>query len=153
MADLMDLYQQGATTSYASGIELVMQAVLASPSFLFRTELGPPTLTADAQGNFPDTTLTPYEVASQLSFTLVGNIPDAPLTAAAADGSLATTAGIAAQIDRLLAEPAAQAYLTDVVLNWLGIVQLFAKTRTPPCWGRCPPPGRRRTNPPSPRTC
>ena len=56
-----------------------------------------------------------YEIASQLSFTLLGNIPDAPLTAAAADGSLATTAGLDDQIHRLLGLPAAQAYLTDVL--------------------------------------
>jgi hypothetical protein len=129
LSDLMVVYQQGATTSYSAGIELVMKAILASPSFLFRTELGPSTLTADAQGNFPDTTLTPYEIASQLSFTLLGNIPDAPLMAAAADGSLATTAGIDAQIDRLLALPAAQAYLTDVVLNWFGVGQLSSKVK------------------------
>jgi hypothetical protein len=129
LSDLMAVYQQGATTSYNAGIELVMKAVLASPSFVFRTELGPPMLTADAQGNYPDTTLTPYEVASQLSFTLTGNLPDAPLMAAAADGSLATTAGVTAQVDRLLALPAAQSYLTDVVLNWMGIGLVFAKTK------------------------
>ena len=60
LSDLMAVYQQGAMTSYNAGIELVIKAILASPSFLFRTELGPPTLTADAQGNYPDTTLTPY---------------------------------------------------------------------------------------------
>lgn len=131
VSDLMTVYQAGATTSYQAGIELVTKAVLASPSFLFRTELGPATLTADAQGNFPNTTLTPYEIATQLSFTLLGNLPDAPLMAAAADGSLATTAGIKAQINRLLASPAAQAYLTDVVLDWLGVDQLPAKTKDP----------------------
>ena len=129
VSDLMTVYQAGATTSYQAGIELVMKAVLASPSFLFRTELGPATLTADAQGKFPDTTLTPYEVAAQLSFTLLGNLPDAPLLAAAADGSLATPTVIREQIDRLLASPAAQAHLTDVVLDWLGVDLLPAKTK------------------------
>ena len=108
-----------------------MKAILASPSFLFRTELGPPTLTADANGNYPDTTLTPYEIATQLSFTLLGTIPDGPLTAAAADGSLATKAGIATQINRLVALPAAQAHLTDTVLEGLGVGILFEKTKDP----------------------
>ena len=44
--------------------------VLISPSFVYRTELGPTTLTADATGKYPDTTLTPYEIASQLGFLL-----------------------------------------------------------------------------------
>ncbi|MES1207256.1 MAG: DUF1592 domain-containing protein [Pseudomonadota bacterium] len=131
LADLMTVFQDGATDGYNAGIELVMKAVLASPSFLFRTELGPPALTADAKGNYPDTTLTPDEVASQLSFTLLGNLPDAPLAAAAADGSLATKAGIAAQVTRLIGLPAAQAYLTDTVLDWFGIGLLFEKAKDP----------------------
>jgi hypothetical protein len=128
LADLMAVYQDGATDGYNAGVELAIKAIVASPSFLFRTELGPPTL-AGAAGNYPDTTLTPDEVASQLSFTLLGTIPDAPLNAAAADGSLATRDGIAAQVNRLLALPAAQAYLTDTVLKWLGLGVMFEKTK------------------------
>ncbi len=131
LSDLMTVYEDGAADGYNVGIELAIKAILASPSFLFRTELGPATLTADADGNYPDTTLTPEEVASQLSFTLLGTIPDAELTAAAADGSLATTDGIAAQVNRLITLPAAQAYLTDTVLRWLGVGQVFEKTKDP----------------------
>ena len=126
-----------------------MKAMLASPSFLFRTELGPPTLTADANGNYPDTTLTPYEIASQLSFTLLGTIPDGPLTAAAADGSLATKAGIAAQINRLVAAPAAQANLTDVVLDWFDVGSCSRRRRIPPFCRPCRRPGGIRTSRPS----
>jgi len=131
LSDLMTVYEDGASDGYNAGIELVIKAIVTSPSFLFRTELGPTTLTADANGNYPDTTLTPDEVASQLSFTLLGTIPDAALTAAAADGSLATKDGIAAQVNRLLTLPAAQAYLTDNVLKWLGVGQVFEKTKAP----------------------
>ncbi len=131
LSDLMVVYAACATTSYNAGLELVMKAVLASPSFLFRTELGPTSLTPDARGNFPNTTLTPDEVAAQLSFTLLGNLPDAPLTAAAADGSLATTAGIQPQIGRLLTLPAARAHVTDLVLRWFGVAQLFSKVKDP----------------------
>ena len=109
----------------------MIKAILASPSFLFRTELGPPTLTADAQGNYPDTTLTPYEIASQLSFTLTGNLPDGSLMAAAADGSSGTTAGVTAQVERLMALPAAEPDLTDVVANWMGLGLVFAKVKDP----------------------
>ena len=72
----MKLYAQGAMQDYATGIGLMIQSVLIAPSFVYRTELGPATLTADASGKFPDTTLTPYEVASQLGFLLLGSIPD-----------------------------------------------------------------------------
>jgi len=128
-SDLMAVYQDGAADGYGAGIELVMKAILQSPSFLFRTELVPRTLTADASGNYPDTALTPDEVASQLSFTLLGSIPDAALSAAAASGSLATKDGIAAQVNRLIADPAAQAYLTDTVVKWYGIGSVFEKAK------------------------
>jgi hypothetical protein len=129
LSDLMTVFQEGGKDGYNAGVELVMKAVLASPSFVFRTELGPPTLTADANGKYPDTTLTPHEIASQLSFTLLGTLPDAPLVAAAADGSLASRDGVAAQLNRLIALPATQAHVTDIVLGWLGVSVLFEKTK------------------------
>jgi hypothetical protein len=129
VTNLMTVYAQGAMQDYKTGIELAIQAIIISPSFVYRTELGPSTLTADANGNYPDTTLTPYEVASQLGFTLLGTLPDDALTAAAADGSLATTAGITTQINRLLALPAVQANLTNIVLGWFNIGQMFSKTK------------------------
>lgn len=127
--NLMKVYAQGAMTDYKTGIEAMIQAVILSTSFVYRTELGPSTLTADASGNYPDTTLTPYEVASQLSFTLLGSLPDAALTAAAADGSLATTDGIATQVNRLVSLPAVQANLTNIILSWFNINQMFSKVK------------------------
>ena len=88
VTNVMKVYTQGAKADYATGIRMMIEALLISPSFVYRTELGPSTLTADATGNFPDTTLTPYEVASQLGFPFLGSVPDAALLAAAADGSL-----------------------------------------------------------------
>jgi len=127
--NLMKVYATGAMTDYKTGIEAMIQAIILSTSFIYRTELGPPTLTADASGNYPNTTLTPYEVASQLSFTLLGSIPDAALTAAAADGSLGSAAGISTQIDRLFGLPAVQANLTNVILSWFNVNQMFAKVK------------------------
>ncbi len=129
VTNLMAVYAQGAMQDYKTGIELMIQAIVISPSFSYRTELGPSTLTADASGNYPDTTLTPYEVASQLGFTLLGTLPDDALMAAAADGTLGTTAGITTQINRLLGLPAVQANLTNIVLGWFNIGQMFSKTK------------------------
>src|SRR6185369_14900371 len=89
--------------------------------------LGPSTLAADSSGRYPDTTLDPYEIASQLGFLLLGSLPDAALTAAAADGSLATTAGLGTQIDRLLALSTTKANLTNIVIDWFNIRQMFDK--------------------------
>jgi len=115
-----ELYGAG----FANGAALVIRAMLGSPSFLYRTELGPRTLTADASGEFPDTTLTADEVATQLGFTLLGSTPDAGLMAAADSGALATTAGMAAEVDRLLSLPATQANVTAMVGRWLDVDRL-----------------------------
>src|SRR5450631_2794882 len=125
VTNLMKVYAQGAMQDYKTGIKLMVEAVIISPSFIYRTELGAPS-TADASGNYPATTLTAYEVASQLSFTLLGTLPDSALTTAASNGSLATTSGIQTQITRLLALPAVQANLTNIVLGWFNIGQMLS---------------------------
>jgi len=129
VAKLMNVYAQGAMQGYATGVSMMIQAALISPSFVYRTELGPATLTADASGTYPDTTLTPHEIATQLAFLLLGSAPDDPLMAAADDGSLATTDGLDAHIDRLLATPQAQANLTNVIIDWFNVRQMFSKTK------------------------
>jgi hypothetical protein len=126
---LMGVYAQGAMQSHDAGIALLVQAIIIAPSFVYRTELGPPTLSPDESGKFPDTSLTPYEVASQLGFLFLGSVPDAALMAAAEDGSLATDAGIASQIDRLLALPAVKEHLTGIVIDWFNVRQMFERNK------------------------
>jgi hypothetical protein len=129
VTNLMKVYAQGIMQDFNTAISLMIQAVLISPSFVYRTELGPSTLTADASGVYPDTTLTPYEVASQLGFTFLGSLPDAQLLSAAADGSLGTAAGLSAQVNRLLALPQVQANLSGIVIDWFNVRQMFDKTK------------------------
>ncbi len=74
-----------------------LTALLASPHFLFRTELGDGK--RDTSGR---TRLTPWEVASALSYTLIERLPDSPLQIAAAQGNLVTVEQVRTQIDRLL---------------------------------------------------
>ncbi len=127
VTNFMTVYDQGVMTDYATGIGLIVQAMITSPSFIYRTELGPTTLAADASGKYPDTTLNPYEIASQLGFLFLGSMPDAALTAAAADGSIATTNGLNTQLDRLLALPAVKANLTNIMVDWFNVRQMFDK--------------------------
>ncbi|MEP7052038.1 MAG: DUF1592 domain-containing protein [Pseudomonadota bacterium] len=113
------------------GIKMMLEAILLSPSFIYRTELGPSALSADASGKYADTTLTPYEVATQLGYTFLGSVPDDALEAAAADTSdkgLGSINGIKAQVDRLLALPAVQQNLSNIVAGWFNVGQLFLKT-------------------------
>ncbi len=87
-------------------------AVLMAPQFIYRSELGDPSA---ATSTATEVGLTPYEMASQLSFALTDSPPDAPLLAAAAQGTLATDAGLDQEVTRLLATPVAQQSLSNAV--------------------------------------
>src|SRR5215831_2384554 len=79
VADYQALFT--AEASFNDGVTAVISAMLQSPRFLYRTELGDPAAPAPAAG--ATITLTPYEVASSLSYLLTGSTPDATLLAAA----------------------------------------------------------------------
>jgi hypothetical protein len=88
-------------------------AVLESPQFLYRTELG-----EDATAAGP---LTPNELADALAFFLTDAPPDAPLREAARDGELATRAQLAAQAKRLLGTPLAKHNLEGALFSYFGL--------------------------------
>ncbi|HMW73810.1 MAG TPA: DUF1592 domain-containing protein, partial [Cellvibrionaceae bacterium] len=75
--------------------------------------------------------LTPYELASFLSYTYTGSTPDDTLLAAAKAGLLETDAQINAQIARLLATPRAQQQLGDFVAQWLRTDEVLTVTKDP----------------------
>jgi hypothetical protein len=107
---------------YASGIELVTEAVLQSPYFVYRLELGTPT-------EMPGVVrLTADETATALSFLLAGSRPDAELLRAAAAGELDTAAGRAAQARRLLAQPSGEGrrQLASFIRDWLELGDVVA---------------------------
>lgn len=97
---------------FKTGVELTIRAMLISPSFLFRSELGKD----DGSGNF---TLTPYEIASALSYLFWGTMPDAPLFAAAQSGALANKTEIEAQARRLLNDPRGRTEVAHFFYEWL----------------------------------
>ena len=109
-----------AETSFSDGAEAVITAMLQSPYFLYKTELG-----TSKSGMFP---LTPYEVATSLSYLLTGNMPDDTLLSAADGWSTPPTqAQVDAQVDRLLSPgPALQTALMGFFTGWLGLDRLAA---------------------------
>ena len=110
---------------YAAGIRLMVEAILQSPHFIYRTELGDP---AAPPGG--PVRLTPHEVASQLSFLLTGSRPDPTLLAAASDGSLASAGERRRQARRLLALPRARLHLRRFLIDWLGLDRLSRMTKS-----------------------
>lgn len=124
LAPLSVLFLKGSQESYAKGVELVIQAVLQSPQFLYRIDaLKSPT---------PETGAIPlggYELASRLAFTLWGSAPDPELLTAAASGRLATPADVEREARRLLADPRAHDIVRDFSEQWLGLSRLEGAAR------------------------
>lgn len=122
------VYRTGADPDgYEAGIRLVIEAVLVSPHFLYRTELG-----ADAPGPNGEVSLTPLEVANALSFALTGTRPDDALRArATSDPAFLTESVLAEEVSRLAAEPRARARLTRFLRSWLGVRDLRAVNKIP----------------------
>jgi uncharacterized protein DUF1592/uncharacterized protein DUF1588/uncharacterized protein DUF1585/uncharacterized protein DUF1587 len=113
---------------YPTQVRMVVEMVLQSPYMVWNTELGPTTLTT---ASTTPVQLTQYEIASQISFLLTGSRPDATLTAAAAASTLATTAGIQAQVQRLLPTAAGQASLARFVGGWMEMGPLSTVPKDP----------------------
>ena len=84
----------GTRSTFAKGASLVIRAMLQSPNFLYRTEMG-------AAG----APLSGYEMAAKLSLWLRGTTPDdALLDSAAGPGKLDTADGAAALATTMLSE-------------------------------------------------
>lgn len=106
---------------YATSVRLIVEFVLQSPHFLYVSELGDPSV-APAPGQA--ITLTPDEMASQLSFLLRGARPDADLLQAVATNGLASAEDRRAQVTRLLAEARATTELTRFVWGWFDMAKI-----------------------------
>jgi hypothetical protein len=123
-ANLATVYQAAVTgdtgtSPYNDGIDLITRTMLQSPGFLYVTELGPDAPSAD-----PSLTLTPYELASTMSYLLTAGPPDQTLLQAAASGELASPDQLEAQARRLLATAGAPARLVRLVREWLGVAAI-----------------------------
>jgi hypothetical protein len=91
----------GGTDSFAAGAQLVLEGMLQSHHFLYRTEL------TTGTGRVR---LSEYEIAAKLSYALAGTMPDDQLFQAAAGGGLNSTERVGDQVQRLLgrgSEPSA----------------------------------------------
>ena len=94
------------------GVQFSVSAIMEAPQFLYRTEFGTDWRAAGQ--------LTPYEMASQLSYFLTDSPPDAPLLDAAKQNKLATAADIDTQVTRLIAAPAGKTNLQQAIFSYFG---------------------------------
>ena len=125
-ARLMTFYARGRKEkNFEAGITKALEAILASPQFLFRVEEVPARLTTAGYR------LGDYELASRLSFFLWGRGPDAELLKAAGQGRLAVPGALAKQSRRMLAAPHADALATRFASQWLRLQDLEKVTPDP----------------------
>lgn len=123
-AALLALWDLGAADGgFEAGLQLVVEAALQSPSFLYHVEAGEDPAHAGAAP------LTGYELASRLSYFLWNTMPDQALFDAAARGDLATTDGIRAQVDRMLDDPRARGGVRHFHEQWLHLDLLDSATK------------------------
>src|SRR5262249_26813285 len=106
------------------GIQTALAAILQSPSFLYREDLGSPPLDGRAA-------LNEFELASELSFFLTGTMPDDELLAAAGEGRVHTPEDLRREGARLLQTPNARANLSQFFHQWLATNRLSGLTKDP----------------------
>jgi hypothetical protein len=113
-----------AESGPALGLEIAIERMLLSPSFLFRLELGDETAP-----------LTSFERAERISYVLEGAPPDDALRDAALAGAIETEEEIRAQVERLLytegeagerqPSPQAREWLAQFHAEWLELDHLL----------------------------
>jgi hypothetical protein len=117
------LWEESATEDgFEEALRWVVAAMLQSPHLLYRSELG-------AQGEPGRFTLTSWEVASALSYTLWGTTPDEALLARAASGELDEPQAVAALAREMALDPRALETAADFVEAWLDLGPLDTVSR------------------------
>lgn len=125
---LLDLglsaWQNGADEDEA--LQVVFQAVLVSPHFLFRVE-------ADPEADDPDgiRDLNDYELACRLSYFLWSSMPDETLFTLAQAGKLREPGVIREQVQRMLHDDKAVALVKNFAGQWLQLRDVAKLTPDP----------------------
>lgn len=126
ISGLMNFYSAGsARGGFEGGVRRALEAILASPHFVFRFEREP-------ENKDPGETyrLSDVDLASRLSFFLWGTPPDAELLEIAAEGDLSDKE-LERQTRRMLADPRSEALGTRFAGLWLRLQDLY-KNRPDP---------------------
>ena len=118
---------QTASTALASateGAHWATVALLTSPNFLYRPELG--VKGADGALRFDG-----FEMASRLSFLLWNSLPDAALLDSAERGELSTSVGIRTAAERLLDAPAGRRSVGDFAEEYMRLDRVSSQAKDP----------------------
>jgi hypothetical protein len=117
---LLSFYEAGRIDGgFDAGIERAVARILMSPQFLFFFEQEPAGIEPGGVYAVSD-----LDLATRLSLFLWSSIPDDELLAVAARGELHDPAMLGAQVDRMLADPRANALTENFAGQWLSIREL-----------------------------
>jgi hypothetical protein len=118
-SNLLAVFKAGqATSGFQGGIRLVLEALLQSPHFLYLVEPSPP-----GAGAAP-AAISPFALASRLSYFIWNSTPDETLMAAAQNNQLRTREQIAAQTARLMGDRRFRNTVGSFTLQWLDLTEL-----------------------------
>ncbi len=117
---LMAFYERGAAAGgFETGVRTALQAILASPHFVFRLERVPADVGADGLYRISDA-----DLATRLSFFLWGSPPDDELMRLAQAGALSDEGELERQARRMLADPRSHGLATRFAGQWLRLQDL-----------------------------
>jgi len=118
---LMEFYALGRKEGggFEMGIQYALSRLLVDPHFLYRFESEPQDIAVGAVYRIGD-----LELASRLSFFLWSSIPDDELLTAAAADRLRDPTVLAAQVERMLADPRSQRFVENFAGQWLKLREL-----------------------------
>jgi hypothetical protein len=98
---------------FEDSLHMILRAALIAPHFLFRVERD------EDPASLAPHLLDDYELAARLSYFVWSSMPDAELFSLAAAGQLQDPIVLEQQVDRMLADPKAEALIVNFAGQWL----------------------------------
>jgi hypothetical protein len=130
--DLATSIGNRAGSNVLAGVRYALAAILESPNFMYRVELGTSSEADEGRLRY-----TNFEMASRLAAVLWDSVPDDALLDAAEAGSLATADGVRAAAERLIADPKAErsvAIFTSELFDSSRLLEAQKDTHLFPTW-------------------
>jgi hypothetical protein len=123
LAELADLYRFGESQrGFEFGVQVVIERILESPHFIYHVERTSGSPVVGAGGAVLP--LSGLSVADRLAAFVWHSLPDAALLDSAERGELDTTAGIAAQAERMLLDERGRDGVVEFFNQYLGVEKL-----------------------------
>ena len=117
---LVSFYQMGADEGgFEIGVRTAIEAMLASPDFVFRMEEAPSGIQVGENYAIAD-----VDLAARMSFFIWGLPPDEELRALAAAGDLSDSDELERQVERMLSDSRSEALATRFAAQWLRLDDL-----------------------------